>query len=259
MVIRRLQIDKLLDVYDAEVLTQQELGQSWRIGQCSPCYAFARVAPMRVMVEATYLLYNKLQDDGWVAPLHSVHDSTGALKRANANTTVYTDGKGTDTDHKFLRHKGKRAMLSLEVPSKSTEEQEGNDSDQFASKFSEETSGPSVKATKNDNAKVNKQQWDVWLVNNYHKETGERAQICVPGSYCKVKHGKLFGSLQALAICWYHCKILRSFLSYLWSQHADNGSYTDTVVIAGYPRQFNLSTWVKSRYKFKALVKPKGK
>ena len=31
------------------------------------------------------------------------------------------------------------------------------------------------------------------------------------------------------------------------------------LIIAGYPRQFNLSSWVKSRYKFKALVKPKGK
>ena len=88
MVMRRLQIDELLDVYDTEVLTQRELGQSWRIGQCSPSYAFARAAPMKVVVEATYLLYNKLQDDGWATPLHSVHDSTGALKRATADTTV---------------------------------------------------------------------------------------------------------------------------------------------------------------------------
>ena len=73
---------------------------------------------MKVVVEATHLFYNKLWDDGWSFPLHSVHDSTGALKRAIADTTDYTDGKGTDTDHKSLTHKDKCAKLSLEVPSK---------------------------------------------------------------------------------------------------------------------------------------------
>ena len=59
-VMRRLQVDELLDVYDVEVLTQRELGKHWRCGQCSSSGAFALAAPLKVAIEASRLFYSKL-------------------------------------------------------------------------------------------------------------------------------------------------------------------------------------------------------
>ena len=116
-----------------------------------------------------------------------------------------------------------------------------------------------MKATKSNDVKVNEQQWDVWSVNNYHPGPGETAQVCIPGSYCSTKHGKLFEGVCCLAILWYQHKILRSFLNHLQIQHAANKSYLDTVIIDGSPSKVRVSTLVKLHYKFKVMTKPKGK
>ena len=158
---------------------------------------------MKVVVEATPLFYDKLREDGWADPLQSVHDSTSALKRANADTIVHTDCNGTDTCHDTPTHKDKCPRVSLEASSRSSLGRKAGDMPQMITKLPEETNGPSVKAAKNNDAKVKEQQWDVWSVNNFYSESGEIAKICIPGSYCTLKHGKLFGSLCCLALCWY--------------------------------------------------------
>ena len=46
-VLRRLQINKLLDVYNMEVATQKELSNYWCRSHCSPSCAFAQAAPLK--------------------------------------------------------------------------------------------------------------------------------------------------------------------------------------------------------------------
>ena len=256
MVVRRLQADELLDVYDTEVLTQKELGRCWRRGQTSPSFAFAKAAPMKVVVEATRLFYDKLREDGWAPAFQSVHESNGSRKRAGADTLGFTDCEGTAIDSPHMSKR--RRLIRPDVPV--ANQSLGTDvEDLSGEKPLEEIKGPSLKATKNDDAKVNEKQWDVWSVNNFLPDPREEAKICVPGSYCESKHGRLFGGLRILALRWYRRKILRSFLAYLRTQYADNRVYTENLMVGGSLRQCEVSAWVRLRYKFKALIKPKRK
>ena len=51
LVLQRLQVDELLDVYDVEVITQRKLGRHWQLGHCLPSCAFASAAPLKVAIE----------------------------------------------------------------------------------------------------------------------------------------------------------------------------------------------------------------
>ena len=63
-----------------------------------------------------------------------------------------------------------------------------------------ESSGPAVKATKNDDAKVDPKQWDIWSVDNFQPVNGKSGMVCVTGSYCEHQHGCLFDCLRGLAV-----------------------------------------------------------
>ena len=58
-----------------------------------------------------------------------------------------------------------------------------------------EPAGPSVKAVKDDDAKVNARQWDDWSVNNFRSDPKCPAKVCIPNTYCGEKHGRLFNGL----------------------------------------------------------------
>ena len=76
LVMRRLQMDELLDVYDVEVSTQLELGNFWRSSRCAPSCAFALAAPLKVLMEVGRLFFSKLSDDGWLPGPSLVNDCT---------------------------------------------------------------------------------------------------------------------------------------------------------------------------------------
>ena len=92
-VIRRLQVDELLDIYDAEVITQHELGNCWRSSHCALSCAFAFAAPLKVLVEVGRLFYSKLRDDGWPTGLPPVNESALSPKRG-CNESKASDGTG---------------------------------------------------------------------------------------------------------------------------------------------------------------------
>ena len=98
--------------------------------------------------------------------------------------------------------------------------------------------GPSIKAVKHDDAKVDSGQWDEWPVNNF--ESGAPAMVCIPNTYCFIKHGRLFDGLRNLAVRWYWRKVLRSFLSYLRVYHGNGTSTSTSVSLAGKVRTFNV-------------------
>ena len=145
-----------------------------------------------------------------------MHDSTSSLKRAIADTIGYTDGKRScSVPGPAPLQASKRAKVKFEPLPQAGEASITSGGEQPTHDSFGEVNGPSVKATKNDDAKVNERHWDTWSVDNFQSETGRKPLICVPGSYCEASHGRLFGSLRKLAIRWYRRKILKSFLNYL--------------------------------------------
>ena len=98
-VIRRLQIDELLDVYEVEVVTQKELDKYWRCGHCLPSCAFAPAAPLKIGIEATRLFYQKLRYDDSSIDLPSENDFARPRKRSANDTSleITTSGKKLTT------------------------------------------------------------------------------------------------------------------------------------------------------------------
>ena len=116
-----------------------------------------------------------------------------------------------------------------------------------------------MKATKSDDAKVNKKQLDIWLVDNFKSPDTAAVKVCLPGSYCPTKHGHLFNGLRSLALRWYRRKTSRSFLAYLHAQHGKGKSYQEILHTNTGKKVFSILLWVKLRYGFKVLKKPKCK
>ena len=52
--------------------------------------------------------------------------------------------------------------------------------------------GPSVKATKSDDAEVNEQQWDIWSMDSFNSVSDVAAKVCIMGTYSPKRHGRLF-------------------------------------------------------------------
>ena len=119
--------------------------------------------------------------------------------------------------------------------------------------------GPSVKAAKSNDAKVDIQQWDRWSVESFRPRNESPAMVCIPGSYCDARHGRLFDSLRRLALRWYRRNTLRSLLLFLKKQHGRGKEVVDEVDIGGKPRQFRHSAWVRLRYSFRSCSKFRSK
>ena len=206
-VLCRLQIDELLDVYDIEVNTQKELGNYWRRGHCSPSCAFACAAPLKVGVEVTRLFYDKLRGDGWQHGSPYMNDLAVSRKRTVSENKSKCTKLVAAGDHpegpriKRPRHFS-QAETNPQDTTPSEEESVRREGDR------EDLGEPSVKATKSDDAKVNKQQWDVWSVENFEPEGKVAAKVCIPGTYCQKLHGNLFSCLRKVAMRWYRKRIL---------------------------------------------------
>ena len=80
LVLHRLQIDEILDIYDTEVSTQKELGRCWRASHCSPSCAFVGAAPLKVLMEVGRLFYGKLDEDGWAVCSAPVNENGDPYK-----------------------------------------------------------------------------------------------------------------------------------------------------------------------------------
>ena len=252
-VIRRLHVDELLDVYDVEVSIQKELGKCWRLGQWSPSYAFASSAPMKVLMAIGRSFYGKLQADGWPIGMFTVNENDRARKRpANENTASSATGTASQLHQPEVMsdHAKRPRNCRFDAP----RDVEFIDSSDDRGGSIGVSLDPSVKAAKDDDAEVIEQQWDVWSVDNFNPPGNEVGKVCVPGSYCGVKHGRFFSSLRSMALRWYRRRILQSFLKYLRSHHGGGKVYEEVVLWNGVPRTAKIPLWVKLRYKFRSMA-----
>ena len=207
MILRRLQVDELLDVYDVEVSTQKELGKYWCLAHCSPSYAFAQVAPLKVGIKLICLFYSKLRNDGWSHDPPSMNDLADSRKRLGGEYSVESVTNPLEVDQPVSSNgsKPKRAKPAFS----SSREWKPEDiitsppDPVVSSDLSDTNHGPSVKATKNDDTKVNERQWDTWSVDHFRPPKNTEAKVCRPGTYYQVAHGNLFHGLRKLAVTWY--------------------------------------------------------
>ena len=202
LVLRRLQVDKMLDAYDVEVLTQKELINCWKLGKWSPSYAFVKAAPMKVLMAVGRAFFRQLQVDGIPIGAAPVNDSAGSRKRpANEDTGKTTKDSdlwvGSDTCISCETSKSKRVKCHPSEPLVSIKP---SSCSQQVDDPVELDHGPTVKAAKNDDAAVKEHQWDVWSVDHYVSEEAQTAKICIAGSYTLASHGRFFSALRSLAL-----------------------------------------------------------
>ena len=114
LVIWRLHVDELLDVYNAEVVTQKELNNCWRLGQCLPSNAFVNAAPLKFLIAIRRLFYDKLHADGWPLGLPPVNEDKVSRKRSIVESTVESATKAAHQVSQQLYPSGqsKRPRLS---------------------------------------------------------------------------------------------------------------------------------------------------
>ena len=192
LVLPRLQIDELLDIYDVEVITQKELGHCWRASHCAPSCAFVDAAPLKVLMEVVHFFYEKLNRDGWADGTAPVNENAGPRKRGCIElTALCSTGVGSSrfseatigqTNKKPRLHPRSTSLIADGEPASGLEAS-------FSQEVVIEPSGLCVKAAKNDDAKVNIKQWDIWSVDNFEPSNGQSAMVCVAGSYCDRQHG----------------------------------------------------------------------
>ena len=257
LVMRRLQVDELLDIYDTEVVTQLELGNCWRSGHWTPSYAFAYAAPLKILMEVGRLFYSKLVDDGWPTEPSLPVDEPALNRKRRCNENATSGGTGEVQEAAkatSLRESKRPKLVPCEVPSVKGQVDEGSKHLPVGT-VEDLKPGPSVKAVKHDDAKVNVLQWDEWSVDNFDQTS--TAMVCVPGTYC-ADHVRLFDGLRDLAVRWYRRRVLRSFLSYLRLRHGKDTLVSDSVILSGVTRTFNVPGWVRERYKFKSLPRAKS-
>ena len=254
-VIRRVQVDEPLDVYDVEILTQKELGNYWRLGHCSPSFAFARAAPLKVGIEAARLFFGKLRENDALSGQPCLNDLAQSRKRQVSEQGKEDQLKLIESSHDHsptgssIKRAKRESTLVTDGRLKA-----GIDGGQIkVEHLTASQTGPSVKATKSDDAEVNERQWDEWSVDSFASVGEESAKVCVAGTYSSKLHGRFFRGLRSLALRWYRKRILRSFLSYLNDQYGGGGSYYETIPLNGRSVTISLPNWIRSRYQMKAV------
>ena len=152
---------------------------------------------MKVGIKVTQLFYDKLRGDKWSNVPLPVNDLTGSCKRPSSK---YKVANLTGCDHSTKSNllvvpSLKKARQASSLGSMKDETSNPAAALPVVATDSDAQHGPSVKATKSDDAKVNEQQWDIWSVDNFHLQDAVSAKICIPGTYCPDTHGKLFQGL----------------------------------------------------------------
>ena len=206
-------------------------------------------------IEATCLFFGKLRvDDASNSPL-CVNDLTQSCKRP-----VSEQGKedqSTVTESSDTNQGGgpiiKRSRKISDLMTKVYVASAGTGGPAQSEENTTEQTGPSVKATKGDDAEVNERQWDVWSVDSFRSGGGKSAKVYIAGTYLSELHGKLFRGLHRLAMLWYQKRILRSFLSYLNIQYGGGVNCSETIRINQGPKIITVPSWVNARYQMKSI------
>ena len=211
---RRLEMEEIYDVYDLDRNTQREISSLHSSMKVRPSYAFARQIPVKVLVRIGKAVLQGI----WGTEISN-----------DKNNDKPKRGFDTSIKHKISRElKEEKVLEKMEI----AELQDGSEcverkevEPKNASQEKEEGGNilENIKAAKNDDAKANENDWNLWCVDQFDKrelKNGKEPLICKKGSFSPLKHGRLFDALRILAHRRYCRNLLKSLLRHLHKEHS---------------------------------------
>ena len=183
---RELTDREMMTAFDIEEGTQAALSAASKFKKIPLSQAFVLEAPIKVLYMGTTLVINKVKDSRIQRELNKSDISQDTGSQCGKSISGLTRKRSSGLEDRIRVKKPKTD--------------------------GEKASEVSQVSTKNDDAPVNIDDWDIWSVNNYQhpenitgpdgrvRDSPTRAMVCIPGSYSVERHGRLFDALQRLLI-----------------------------------------------------------
>ena len=217
---RLLTEEELMDVYDIELNTQQELLKYWRSKKVVSTRAYSQQIPVKVLREVANRVAKVLTK--LVIKNKSVElESTSS--RDNPNESI------TCNDHT--------------ISDKDLEEEKPKLDNADPTKIKRD------RAACDDDAEAVAEDWDIWTVENFEQASTIKPIICT-GRYVDKMHQPFFLSLRNLMLRRYRRNVLKSLLKYLKSEYYPGKTFVDNwspLTQHGGTVPITLPKWIQHR------------
>lgn len=260
LVVRPIDFCELAEAYDLDIATQKSMALLEKESNLASSRGFVGSAPIKVLMRLGRVLLNSVIGEG-VDALHPTSNTTkrkradaigmDSLETLDVKTRVnsLTPLKRVTTE--LNREPVGDAVLNTSglkvldwIPEKL--------GDEFSTrKNDEDVNKPSVKAAKNDDAKVDESSWDRWAVNSFACKGDTPPLVCRANSYGP-SHARLFRGLRVLMHRRYRLNVTRSLLKHMHKSHGtvdardrcDAVRLTDPASGTTTNRTFKTSRWL---------------
>ena len=228
-VLRSITDREMMEVYDVEIPTQQNLEGFWAKNKVTASRSFCHAAPAKLLRSA----------------------ARAALLVSGSVTIL-----GLGVDNRTDEQKAARVKVESFDPATAPKfgYEENLDGAAGSSRKQEGTRGskPDVKAAKNDDAEVDSSQWDLWCVDHFDSTsmiTGSPL-VCVAGTFDEAKHGRLFSAMRSWMHRLYRRRVMRGLLKYLNTEYdGKNRMVVEEVKFlsdgVACSRNFRVSGWTR--------------
>jgi len=220
-VLRSITDREMMEVYDLEIPTQQNLEVFWANNKVKATRSFCKATPAKLLRSA----------------------ARAALLVSGSVTIL---GLGVDN----RTNRPKACDIKADVFDPSQAPKFGYEKNETSADMREDKK-PAVKAVKSDNAQVDSLQWDLWCVDHFDaSRIAGSPLVCVAGSFDEAKHGRLFTALRGWMHRLYRRRVLLGLLKFLNSEYDGKLRVVQdkvVVVVNGETteRKFLVSGWTK--------------
>ena len=173
---RFMTITELMDAYDLELNTQSRLKDHWKRDKVVPSRSFVEQIPSKVL-----------------------RDLGARVVGGLGSHIVINDDCGVDSEATVM-HVNHQYSKDEEVVS---------DSDTISI-----SSGVADQAARPDDAEAEAEDWDRWMVENFHPSATHQPMVCT-GVYHAEHHPRLFDAMRQLLVRRYRLNVTRSLMKYL--------------------------------------------
>ena len=223
---RLLTEEELMDVYDIELITQQELLRYWKGKKLVSTRSYTQQIPAKVLREVGSQVVNLLS----------------RFNDSKATGLVEPISQSTESDNvEANKHNIPDTSINSypDLPPISIKERD--------------------RAACNDDDEAVATDWDIWTVEIFETDTLISPIICT-GNYIEETHGPFFSSLRNLMMRRYRKNVLRSLLKYLKSEYYTNKTFVDlktSVTKGSGSLPIVLPEWI--RHRKRRIVKSRKK
>ena len=184
-VVRLLTEEEVMDAYDVELNTQQELKEYWKVSKSKSTRSYTQQIPTKVLREVSLRLVKFL------------------------TSTLLIKSDESDINNCTSEIQSSLSRMSVD---KNESEFENNKTDQI-----DDQKSIRERAACNDDAEAVPEDWDIWMVENF-KEPKIKPIICT-GVYNDKTHGPFFSLFRNLMMKRYRKNVLKSLLIYLKEEY----------------------------------------